>query len=258
MLWNRIRNYLKNRLPRPFQMLYFYLNVLHFKVIPWVPTYDEDQIITCHACDFTSDPHFKSCYDSAVKKGLAISKTIRWRAHVLCWAASNAKKLEGDFVECGVAKGFLSKIVADFIDFRRLSSKRFYLLDTYEGIPTKYLTASEKEKGVNIFEPSYEKVLDAFSEYENVIICKGPVPDTLLKVPSTKIAFLHLDMNCVLPEIEAAEFFWDKLVPGAMVILDDYGHSGHEEQKKGFDEFSIRKGVPLLALPTGQGLIIKL
>jgi len=68
---------------------------------------------------------------------------------------------------------------------------------------------------------------------------------------------LHIDMNCTLPEIAAAEYFWDRLVSGAAMLLDDYGHGGHEEQKYAFDGFAKRKGVEILSLPTGQGLIIK-
>jgi hypothetical protein len=64
-------------------------------------------------------------------------------------------------------------------------------------------------------------------------------------------------MNCVAPEIAAAEYFWDKLVPGAVVILDDYGWEAHYEQKLAFDRFAARKGVMVLTLPTGQGLIFK-
>jgi hypothetical protein len=64
-------------------------------------------------------------------------------------------------------------------------------------------------------------------------------------------------MNCAAPEIAAAEYFWDKLVPGAVIVLDDYGWKIHYEQKEKFDRFAARKGVRVLALPTGQGLIFK-
>jgi hypothetical protein len=64
-------------------------------------------------------------------------------------------------------------------------------------------------------------------------------------------------MNNVMPEIAAAEYFWDKLVSGAVMVLDDYGFGTHVEQKLGFDAFAARKGVQVLSLPTGQGLIFK-
>ena len=64
-------------------------------------------------------------------------------------------------------------------------------------------------------------------------------------------------MNCEIPEIAAAEFFWDTLVSGGVIVLDDYGWQGHIVQKHAFDLFSSRKGVQVLSLPTGQGLIFK-
>jgi hypothetical protein len=64
-------------------------------------------------------------------------------------------------------------------------------------------------------------------------------------------------MNCVQPEIAAANYFWDKLVVGGVMILDDYGFYLHIEQKKAFDLFAIEKRQDILSLPTGQGIIIK-
>ena len=64
-------------------------------------------------------------------------------------------------------------------------------------------------------------------------------------------------MNIVQPEIAAMEFFWDKLVSGAAVILDDYGWVNYSLQQEAHDRFAASKDVPILNLPTGQGLIIK-
>jgi O-methyltransferase len=44
---------------------------------------------------------------------------------------------------------------------------------------------------------------------------------------------------------------------GGLMILDDYGNTLHCEQQKAFDHFARNRGVPVLALPTGQGLIFK-
>ena len=77
-------------------------------------------------------------------------------------------------------------------------------------------------------------------------------------MPSGRVCYLSIDMNCVGPEIAAAEFFWDRLVSGAVVLLDDYGAGvWHLAQKRAFDEFARRKGVEILSLPTCQGLLIK-
>jgi hypothetical protein len=62
-------------------------------------------------------------------------------------------------------------------------------------------------------------------------------------------------MNCVAPEIAALEFFHPKMVKGGVIVLDDYGFPKHIHQKKAFDQFAVEKGISILALPTGQGII---
>jgi O-methyltransferase len=64
-------------------------------------------------------------------------------------------------------------------------------------------------------------------------------------------------MNCAWPEERAAEYFWNRLVPGGIIVHDDYGFKLHEEQRKMMDRFAAGRGVPVLALPTGQGIVLK-
>ena len=226
-------------------------------LIKWLPTYYEDGLITWQYTDFMKDDWFVACYDSAVNDGLSVADKIHWRVHTLCWAALRGKELEGDFIECGVNRGFCSKITMDYVGFKQLP-KTFFLMDTYGGLSAKYSTENElKFSKLMRYEPCYEEVKSTFKDYANVKIIRGAIPDTLQEVTSEKIAYLSIDMNCVIPEIAAAEYFWDKLVPGAVIVLDDYGGVGHEGQKNAFNEFAKRKGAPILCLPTGQGLIIK-
>jgi hypothetical protein len=53
------------------------------------------------------------------------------------------------------------------------------------------------------------------------------------------------------------EYFWDKLVSGGIIILDDYGWAKQINQKIAFDKFADIHGDRPLSLPTGQALIIK-
>ena len=71
------------------------------------------------------------------------------------------------------------------------------------------------------------------------------------------VAFLHIDMNCAYPERAALEFFWDRLSPGAIVLLDDYAYFGHDRQAEAIGSAAQALGAAVLSLPTGQGLIIK-
>jgi predicted O-methyltransferase YrrM len=61
----------------------------------------------------------------------------------------------------------------------------------------------------------------------------------------------------VLPEIAAVTHFWPRLSPGGVILLDDYNWLPHVNQKAAFDAFAKAQGVPILGLPTGQGVIVK-
>ena len=102
-----------------------------------------------------------------------------------------------------------------------------------------------------------ESVKENFSEWKNVRIIEGSIPDTLSAVETEKVAFLHLDMNCAPPEVAAFEYFWDRLVPGAFILLDDYAYQNYEPQKMAMDAAAGGKNLKIASLPTGQGLLIK-
>ena len=235
--------------------------------IPWVekiynivrliftPTYCEDGLLTIHNCDFTRDPQFQNAYQHALDQ--QANTRIRWRAHITQWAGFHARHLAGDYVECGVNRAFLSTSVMSYTDFFSMPDRRFYLFDTYSGLVEDLVSEADKAAYKNKYEDCYEFVKKSFKDKPNVIIVRGVVPDSLHTVEINKVAYLSIDMNCVQPEVKALEYFWPKLSSGAIVILDDYGFSGHEAQKEGADNFAVTAGVRILTLPTGQGLIVK-
>jgi hypothetical protein len=223
-------------------------------------TYNQDSLLTVHNHDFMEDPAFLNAYSRGLK-AYEIDPGMPWRVHVALWVASHAKTLEGDFVECGVNKGFLSSAIMQYCDWNTLN-KKFFLFDTFCGLDEKYVSQSEKEKGRMEYSKReylecYEKVKSNFAEFKNVHLIKGSVPETLNNADISKVAYLSIDMNCAQPEIAAANFFWEKMVSGAIAVLDDYAYIGYEDQKKAFDQFAMDHGIKILSLPTGQGLYIK-
>src|SRR4029079_9184251 len=69
--------------------------------------YDQDGLRTIHNHDFMRQPNFVRAYDRGIKAA-GSDYNWHWRVHVGLWAAFLASKLPGDFVECGVNRGFLS------------------------------------------------------------------------------------------------------------------------------------------------------
>ena len=227
--------------------------------------YDQDGLRSIHNHEFMDNPAFRKAYERGVR---AAGDDYRWhwRVHVGLWAAANAARLEGDFVECGVNRGFLSSAIMDYLDWDSLG-KQFYLLDTFRGIDERFVSPVDRASGAlekntkslasGFYVQGIEEVRTNFSQWKNVSLIEGSIPETLPQVRAKKIAYLHLDMNCSQPEVAAIQFFWDRLVPGAFVLLDDYAYYGYLSQKLAMDQFAPQKGLKILSLPTGQGLLVK-
>ncbi len=217
--------------------------------------YRADGLLTVHNCDFVRDRRFVAAYGEALRHGPGAD--IRWRAHVLQWAGAHAAHLDGDFVECGVNRGLLSRAVMAYLDFAQLAPKRFYLIDTFCGLVADQITRADTAAYWNEYHECFDDVVKLFADVGNAVVIRGVVPDILPTLTIQRVAYLSIDMNCAYPERAALEFFWPKMVPGALVVLDDYGFAGHEAQKQAADDFALSVRVQVLSLPTGQGLILK-
>jgi len=229
-----------------------------YELAPGPLNYNADGLACSTNCDFLRDERFIRAYEFGKSTGSWADYDVRWRAYVVCWAADHVRNLPGDFVECGVNRGGYSRTVIDYVDFPSLP-KKFYLLDTFQGLANDCISDAERARGIEAggYEECYEKVVETFKGF-NVEIIRGVVPYTLANVKTEQVCYLSIDMNCAGPEIAAAEFFWDKLVSGAVVVLDDYGRGDrYYEQKQAFDRFAAARSVQILLLPTGQGLIFK-
>lgn len=211
-------------------------------------------IVLQHNMGFFDDPRFMAALQSEATSDQ--ERSLVWRLHVLCWCAANAMRLEGDFVECGVLRGFSSSVVARYLDFGS-RPKTWHLYDTFAGIPAEHLDPGHGNPPDYQDATLFDTVVRRFAGYPNVFVHRGRVPEVLAGTAPERIAFLHLDMNSSKAETGALEVLYDRLVPGAQLVLDDYGWHAYRQQKVAADEFLGARGAGVLELPTGQGLVIK-
>jgi O-methyltransferase len=232
-------------------------------------TYNADALaVWDKSTAFLDEARFREAYRAGMDSGHHILRApgsrddihVEWRVHVLCWAAAHAARLAGDFVECGVNTGIYSLAVCKYVGFDKLD-RDFWLFDTYRGIPESHMAPEERatriEENASLYSECYELARRNFAPYPRAHLVRGTVPETLASVQIGKVAYLSIDMNIVAPERAAIEHFWPKLVPGGIVVLDDYGWLHFDAQKRSMDEFAARAGVEVLTLPTGQGLLLK-
>jgi O-methyltransferase len=202
---------------------------------------------------FLEEPRFIRAFLGEVRNEQ--ERSLAWRLHVLVWCADGALRREGDFVECGVYRGFSSAVAVRYLDFARLD-RRWFLFDTFSGVPEDQLNPGNVNPEPFLDPELHRACVARFAHLPNVEVVRGRVPEILAGHAPERVAFLHLDMNSADAEAGALEFFFPRLSRGAYVLLDDYGWRAYREQKLVADEFFGDHGYQVLELPTGQGLVI--
>ena len=215
--------------------------------------YVADKFATKHYTGFLSERKLNESFETSIgsliqndylSRDIERLAEIKWRAHIVCWAANRVKFLDGDFVDCGVWKGVLPKTICEFLNFSSIP-KRYFLIDPWDFlINTKYT------------EDIYDEVKSRFAEYPNVKLIRGLVPDALSLVDTQKVAYLAIDMNGSKPERAALEHFFPKMVKGGVIYFDDYGWN-YPELRATVDEFLSDKPESLLHFPNGTAILIK-
>ena len=104
----------------------------------------------------------------------------------------------------------------------------------------------------------WEGVQARFRDLAHYHLHKGYLPGTLEHgdLPD-RIAYLHIDLNVAPVEIACLDRLFDRVVPGGVIVFDDYGWKVYHRQKAAEDAFFVERGYHILELPTGQGIAVK-
>lgn len=241
------------RLNQPGNYEYLRSAIVRFRDIFQSVFANDNVILFNRTLGFRRDRKFmEACARNAVNEQ---ERSLILRLNTLAWAAQHALGVPGDFVECGVWRGYCSAVLTDYLDFERVD-KTYYLYDTFSGIPADY-DSEKHDSPVFREEGLYGKVLERFSRFPNVRVVRGVVPKSFAEALPERIAFLHLDMNSSKSEIAALEVLFHRISPGGLIVFDDYGWLGYQAQQQAEDEFMAQRGHRILELPSGQGLLIK-
>ena len=146
---------------------------------------------------------------------------------------ANSLDLSGDIVECGVWNGGSAAIMAvACMEDKNWSRKRnVWLFDSFQGlslpgerdgdIERKYYFEGWNRGDVGKVKRVFHKL---GIPLENVRIIPGWFEMTLRTAPINTIAVLHIDADWYNSVKEVLEIFYDRVVPGGFIILDDYGY----------------------------------
>lgn len=195
------------------------------------------------------DHPFRQAWESNLES--VSDEAIIWRRYVLACAAYHCVQLQGDFVECGAYTGVGIKTVIDYLGGVEFP-KMFWGYDMFEHDPSM-LNHAMPEHGEGL----YERIKNKFAAYPQVRLIKGFIPNVFENNCPDRIAYLHIDLNQAPAEVAALDYLFDRMVPGGILILDDYEWSTYRPQKIAEDQWFEARHYRVMPLPTGQGLVIK-
>lgn len=239
--------------------------------------YDFDGLKSVHNSSFMTDPGFDDAY-TYTKGLLGHDYNWMWRNYIGISLASSARHNSLNFVECGVGEGWMTISMLRYFGQTFNMTPTMTLFDTWDGIDESVVDPQEVEywgcsveerKKLYVYESTEffktkERITATARHSDRIEFVRGSIPATLTPETIARVAskgpigFLHIDMNNSVPEVAAMQAFFPLVTIGGIVLLDDYAYSGYEFQKNKIDIFcdSIGRDHPI-ALPTGQGLLVK-
>ena len=145
---------------------------------------------------------------------------------------ANSLDLPGHIVECGVWNGGSAAIMglANIQDTQNYRNRTIWLFDSFQGLPPPTHKDGNRER-VNYFQGWNKgdsgKVKHVFGKLgvplDHVRIIPGWFEKTLRTAPVDRIAILHVDADWYESVKLVLDVFYDKVVPGGFIILNDYG-----------------------------------
>lgn len=207
----------------------------------------DNMILIGKICGFLKEDKFADLANKFFKND-NLHSSIIWRIHLLASGIDSCRNLEGDLIEFGCYDAKVAEFLIEYNNISQLG-KNFFLYDVFDNPPT--------DKGLLHSPELYKDVKNRMSKYDFVKVIPGLLPKTFEDNVPDKIAFAHLDLNSVETELSLLEMFFDKVVPGGIIILDDYGTMGYEDQYFREKIFFNNLGYSVFEFPTGGGMIIK-
>lgn len=136
-------------------------------------------------------------------------KTLLWPEKIKRIVEMSANLPGGDLAEVGVYQGGVIKLLAS-----RFPDRTIHAYDTFAGLP--WDNKGKHKAGEFLCDLDTVK---AYVDCNNVQYHIGIFPETAIE---TTYAFAHLDTDDYVSTRKGLEFFYPRMKPNAVIIVDDY------------------------------------
>ena len=190
---------------------------------------------------------------------------LSWRHYLVYWTAKYSaratKSSQMTLVEAGVCDGLTINFAISALEAElgRGSNFEVFLYDSWSAIKAEHLTTKEMFAVGDYAYLSIEQTKMNLEEFQKRCrFVKGYIPDVFKENPGpNEISWLHIDLNSSTPTLKTLEHFVPRLLPGGVVLFDDYGWKHNEETKEVADKFCSKFEGLMMPFPTGQAIFFK-
>ncbi len=166
-------------------------------------------------------------------------------------------ELPGDIVECGVFKGTGFMFFLKCLLIRTHGSqKRVVGFDVFDDLDKMQLEGKDEEEMKKLYElanvnkgitmESIYDMAEKLNARNRVELISGDICETAQAYrkanPGFRISLLNLDLDLARPTKGTLEALWDLIVPGGIVMFDEYALPRWSESQ-GADEFFKERGI---------------
>lgn len=103
-----------------------------------------------------------------------------------------------------------------------------------------------------IFTSTNEKIVINRMKYpEQCIIKKGYFPDTANDIED-EFCFVNLDMDLYKPQLEGLNFFYERMIPGGIILMHDYFSEFFSGTRKAIEKFEKDNSIELCKVTIGD------
>ncbi len=183
----------------------------------------------------------------------------KYRCYELWQLTEQASKLpEGAILEVGVWRGGTGALIATQAQACGMTDN-VYLCDTFTGV-VKATDMDETYGGGEHADTSPELVTELARDMQlmNFEILQGVFPeDTGHEIADQTFRLCHIDVDVYQSAKEIGQWVWDRLVPGGIVVYDDYGFQACDGVLKCVEEQRSLKDRIVLHNLNGHAVVVK-
>lgn len=217
-------------------------------------------------------PRCDETYDRAYYDGLVATQTWptplkrRLRFYSLVQLFRQTLPLAGLVAECGCFRGLSSFLLCTALKQAEagFGGQGYRIFDSFQGLSEPQAEDAIEDSrpgkehlrqmGAGHFTAPLEEVRSALSAFPRIEFYPGWIPEAFPDEPGARYRFVHLDVDLYQPTRDGLEYFYPRVIPGGMIVCDDYGWPGAQ---RAIDEFCARTGATFRTTPHLQAYIVR-